>query len=178
MKLLPSMTAASASAENTETPEFPEIPPASVRAPYMSLSRSYVKWCLGMLLWSIGCVGYFILTGQTTEMIIGLCLGALLLAMIVSPATLFGGSTWYKRLGWVTILTGLFSLMFVYPLIMVGLGVAKRIGEHRYSPLPSFNDSWHIILSLLTVALAAWTLRLALRSTRLVRQLQRGDYTP
>jgi hypothetical protein len=156
--------------------EFPEVPPLSVRSAYLDLSRAYLKWCIGMLLWSIGCVGYFILTAQTTEMFIGLCLGALLIAMIVSPATLFGGSTWYKRLGWVTILTGLFSVMYAYPVLMIALGVAKRVRERRYAHWPSFNDGWHIVLSILTVAVAAWTIRMAVRAGKLVRQLQRGDY--
>jgi hypothetical protein len=157
--------------------EIPEVPPMSVRGPYLSLSWGYLRWCMAMLLWAILCVGYFIVTRQWMEMGIGLCLGVLLLAMIASPATLFGGKTWYKRLGWITILTGLFSVMFAYPLIVVTIGIVQRLRESRYwPPKVNLNDSWHLVLSLLTLVVSVWTILVARRAIRLTRKLQRGDY--
>src|SRR5687767_7842897 len=109
-----------ASGQSTHAPrpgdEIPEVPPLSVRQPYLALSRSYLRWCVGMLLWCILCVGYFVLTRQPWDMAIAASLCLLLLANVLFPATLFGGATWYKRLGWVTVLTVMFSAMFVYPL--------------------------------------------------------------
>ena len=160
-----------------DEPEIPATPPASMRGPYLQLSWAYVRWCTGMLLWAFLCVGYFIVTRQRVEMVIGVCLGVLLLAMIYFPAALFGRETWYKRLGWVTILTGLFAIMFVYPMIVVTIGIARRVSEGRYSTWPHFNDLWHLILSVMTVVLSVWTIYVAVRSARLVKRLQRGDYT-
>ena len=40
-------------------------------------------WCIGMLVWTLLCVGYFIVTRQMIEMGIGLSLGLLLLALVV-----------------------------------------------------------------------------------------------
>src|SRR5687768_11681031 len=137
--------------------EIPEVPPVSIRSPYLTLSRSYLRWCLGMLAWSILCVGYFALTRQPLELIIGLGLGLLLLANVMFPATFFGGSTWYKRLGWITVLTCLFAPLFVYPLIVVGMGIWSRYEEGRYSGRPYFSDIWHLGLCVMTIAIAIWT---------------------
>jgi hypothetical protein len=156
--------------------QIPEVPPLSIRQPYLSLSRSYLRWCLGMLLWCILCVGYFVLTWQPWDLAIAASLCLLLLANVLFPATLFGGATWYKRLGWVTVLTVLFSAMFVYPLAVVGIGVYRRWQEGRYHGVPYPSDIWHAGLSLMTVLLALLTIRLAVRAMRLVRQLQRGEY--
>jgi hypothetical protein len=156
--------------------EIPEVPPKSLRGPYLKLSRAYVRWCFGMLVWAGLCVGYFILTGQKWEMFIGIALGVLLVAMILFPAALFGGETWYKRLGWVTVLTGLFSIMSIYPLVAVGVGIYKRIKEGRYSGVPMFTDIWHGVLSIMTVGVAIWTAKLAMRSWGLVKQLKRGEF--
>ena len=160
-----------------DEPEIPATPPTSMRGPYLQLSWAYIYWCTGMLIWAFLCVGYFIVTRQTVEMIIGVCLGVLLMAMIYFPAALFGRETWYKRLGWVTILTALFAIMFIYPMIVVTVGIARRISEGRYSTWPHFNDLWHLILSVMTVVLSVWTIYIAVRSARLVKRLQRGDYT-
>jgi hypothetical protein len=156
--------------------EIPEVPPRTLRGPYLKLSRAYLRWCLGMLVWAILCVGYFIVTWQKMEMLIGICLGVLLVAMIIFPAALFGGETWYKRLGWVTILTGLFSIMSVYPLVAVGWGVWKRFGEGRYRGVPMFTDVWHAVLSVMTVGVAVWTGMIAIRSWKLVKKLKRGEF--
>jgi len=156
--------------------EIPEVPPKSLREAYLRLSRAYVKWCAGMLVWSILCVGYFIVTAQKWEMGIGIALGVLLVAMILFPAALFGGETWYKRLGWVTVLTGLFSVMSIYPLAAVGWGIYKRVQEGRYSGMPMLTDVWHGVLSVMTVGVAIWTVKLAMRSWRLVKKLKRGEF--
>jgi hypothetical protein len=156
--------------------EIPEVPPKSLRSPYLRLSRAYARWCLGMLVWCGMCVGYFVVTGQKWEMGIGIALGVLLLAMILFPAALFGGETWYKRLGWVTVLTGLFSVMSIYPLAAVGWGIYKRVKEHRYSGTPMFTDIWHGMLSVMTVGVAVWTGMLAMRAWGLVRKLKRGEF--
>src|SRR5437762_8377181 len=92
--------------------QFPEAPPSSLRPLYLALSRTYVRWSFAMLIWSLLCVGYFILTRQAIETGIGICLGLLLVTMTISPALFFGGETWHKRLGWITILTVLFAAMF------------------------------------------------------------------
>lgn len=156
--------------------EIPEVPPKSLRGPYLKLSKAYVRWCFGMLVWCMLCVGYFIVTWQKMEMFIGIALGILLVAMIIFPAALFGGETWYKRLGWVTVLTGLFSLMSIYPLVAVGWGIYKRIGEGRYSGRPMFTDIWHAVLSVMTVGVAVWTAGMAMRSWKLVKKLKRGEF--
>jgi len=156
--------------------EIPEVPPKSLRGPYLKLSRAYIRWCCGMLVWCILCVGYFVVTWQKWEMGIGIALGVLLVAMILFPAALFGGETWYKRLGWVTVLTGLFSVMSIYPLLAVGWGIWKRYGEGRYSGAPMFTDIWHGVLSVMTVGVAVWTAKLAIRSWGLVKKLKRGEF--
>jgi hypothetical protein len=156
--------------------EIPEVPPKTLRGPYLRLSRAYVRWCLGMLVWSLLCVGYFIITSQRMEMLIGICLGILLVAMILFPATLFGGATWYKRLGWVTVLSCLFSVMSIYPIVAVGWGVWKRFVEQRYSGIPLFTDIWHAVLSVMTIGVAIWTAIIARRSWKLVKILRAGDF--
>lgn len=160
----------------TDDQQMPSAPPASLRGEYLRLSQGYVRWCVGMLAWSILCVGYFILTRQMLEMAIGLCLGVLLLAMIFSPAALFGGRTWYKRLRWITVLTGLFSLLFAYPMIVVILGLKQRLEIGRYDAWLSRNDAWHLVLSLLTVLVSVWTIHLAAHTIALVRRLHYGQY--
>jgi len=156
--------------------EIPEVPPKSLRDPYLRLSKAYLRWCLGMLAWCLLCVGYFVVTWQKWEMFIGIALGVLLVAMIVFPAALFGGETWYKRLGWVTVLTGLFSVMSIYPLVAVGWGVWKRYDEGRYSGVPLFTDVWHGVLSVMTVGVTVWTVKLAMRAWGLVKKLKRGEF--
>src|ERR1700710_413948 len=79
--------------------EIPKAPPGSVRDDYLGLSRSYVRWCLGMLAWALLCVVYFIMTGDGVMIAISLSLGVLATLMIVLPAVIFGGETWHKRLG-------------------------------------------------------------------------------
>jgi hypothetical protein len=156
--------------------EIPKAPPAPLRGVYLRVSWAYVYWCFGMLVWSSLCVCYFIKTRQTTNMLIGIALGVLLVAMIVLPAMLFGGSTWYKRLGWMMILLSLFSAMWIYPIITIGWGVRKRIGEGRYSHHMTVDDIWHTALSALTIVLSTWTLAVTWRCARLVRQLYRGEF--
>src|SRR2546429_579382 len=63
--------------------EIPTSPPAPLRGEYLKVSWAYVYWCIGMLVWSALCVVYFIMTRQTTNMLIGIALGGLLVAMIV-----------------------------------------------------------------------------------------------
>jgi hypothetical protein len=167
--------AAAAGAAKKPEEDIPDSPPAMLRGEYLKVSWAYVYWCIGMLVWSVLCVVYFILTRQTTNMIIGIALGLLLVAMIVLPAMLFGGSTWYKRLGWMMLLLTLFSVMWIYPVIVVGLGIHKRIGEGRYRGM-TFEDIWHIALSGLTVIMSAWTLIITWRCARLVRKLYRGEF--
>src|SRR5437868_15001136 len=77
--------------------EIPTSPPAPLRGEYLKVSWAYVYWCIGMLVWTVLCVLYFILTRQMTDMIIGIAPGLLLVAKIHLPANLFGGSTWFKR---------------------------------------------------------------------------------
>src|SRR5258708_3335883 len=76
--------------------EIPSEPPGTIKQEYVRASRSYAFWCVGMLAWSVLCVSYFITTSQKTNAAIGISLGVLLVAMIVLPAMLFGGATWYK----------------------------------------------------------------------------------
>jgi hypothetical protein len=169
-------SAAPRSAAKLPEDEIPTAPPAPLRGEYLKVSWAYVYWCVGMLIWSVLCVVYFIMTRQTTNMLIGLALGALLIAMIVCPAMLFGGTTWYKRLGWMMLLLGLFSLMWVYPIVTVGWGIRKRIAEGRYRGHWSSEDIWHVALSGLTVIVSVWTLSVTWRCGRLVRQLYRGEF--
>lgn len=162
--------------EVSDDGRIPEVPPLSIRSPYLTLSRSYLRWCVGMLAWSVLCVGYFALTRQPWELFIGVGLGLLLLANVVFPATFFGGSTWHKRLGWITVLTCLFAVLFVYPLVVVALGIHSRYESGRYLGRPYFSDLWHLGLSVMTVGMSIWTARLAVRSTRLTSRLHRGDF--
>jgi hypothetical protein len=155
--------------------EIPDSPPPTLRAEYLKVSWAYVYWCAGMLVWSILCVVYFIMTRQTTNMIIGLALGVLLVAMIVLPAMLFGGKTWYKRLGWMMLLLSLFSIMWIYPIVTVGWGIRKRIHEGRYDDWTT-EDIWHMALSGLTIIVSVWTLSVTWRCMKLVRRLYRGDF--
>src|SRR5688572_11629249 len=96
------LTAMALATHSKDADQIPEVPPLSVRGDYLDLSRQYIRWCSAMLAWTLLCVGYFLLTWQPMELTIGLCLGVLLITLVLFPATLFGGSTWYKRLGWVT----------------------------------------------------------------------------
>jgi hypothetical protein len=155
---------------------IPKAPPQALRQRYISLSWSYVFWCGGMLVWSILCVVYFVLTKQTIEMYIGIGLGVILLTMVFGPAFLFGGETWYKRLGWMVILLCMFSIMWVYPVIAVGVGLRKRLIEGRYSTWPHLTDTWHLALCLFTVILALWTFVLTMRVVKVTRQLARGEF--
>ena len=82
---------------------IPKAPPAGLRNRYIKLSWAYVRWCVGMFLWAMLCIAYFIETRQTLEMYIAIGLGVVLLSMVLGPAFLFGGETWYKRLGWMVI---------------------------------------------------------------------------
>jgi hypothetical protein len=155
--------------------EIPPSPPAPLRGAYLKTSWSYVYWCAGMLVWCVLCCVYFVMTQQTTNLIIGITLAALLVAMIVLPTMLFGGHTWYKRLGWMMLLLGLFSAMWIYPIVMIGWGIRKRIADERYHHL-SREDWWHTALSALTVIVATWTLGVTWRCGRLVKKLYRGEF--
>ncbi len=147
--------------------DIPDSPPPALRGEYLKVSWAYVYWCIGMLVWTVLCVLYFILTRQMTDMIIGIALGLLLVAMIIL--------TWYKRLGWMMLLLTLFSIMWIYPVIVIGLGINKRIREGRYHGMTT-SDIWHITLSGLTVIMSAWTLIITWRCARLVRKLYRGEF--
>lgn len=155
--------------------DIPDSPPAPLRGEYLKVSWAYVYWCVGMLIWSALCVVYFVMTRQTTNMLIGIALSVLLVAMIVLPTMLFGGSTWYKRLGWMMLLLSLFAAMWIYPFAVVSFGIKKRIAEGRYHHLTT-DDIWHTALSGLTVVISMWTLAVTWRCGRLVRQLYRGEY--
>src|SRR3954454_18591777 len=159
-----------------EEDNIPKAPPAGLRNRYIKLSWAYVRWCVGMLLWTILCIVYFVETRQTLEMYIAIALGVVLLTMVLGPAFLFGGETWYKRLGWMVILLCMFSIMWVYPMIAVGLGLRKRLVEGRYSSFPHLTDTWHLALSLFTIVLALWTFVLTLRVVKVTRQLARGEF--
>ena len=156
--------------------DIPDSPPADLRAEYLKVSWSYVYWCVGMLVWSVLCVVYFQRTHQQLSMSIGIVLSVILSAMIVLPAALFGGSTWYKRLGWIMLLLSMFSIMWLYPFIVILNGVKKRIGEQRYKSPMTTDDIWHTILTCITVLVSVWTLYVTYRCGRLVRKLARGDY--
>src|SRR3954452_18952760 len=95
---------------SAEDDNIPKAPPMALRTRYISLSWAYVRWCVGMFVWSVLCVVYFVLTGQQLEMVIGIGLGIVLLTMVFGPALLFGGETWYKRLGWMVVLLCMFSV--------------------------------------------------------------------
>ncbi len=155
---------------------IPKAPPTGLRARYISLSWAYVRWCIGMFLWSMLCIVYFVLTQQIVEMYIAIGLGVILLSMVFGPAFLFGGETWYKRLGWMVVLLCMSSLMWIYPIIAVGKGIKKRLLEGRYSTWPTHTDAWHLTLSLMTVILALWTFVLTKRVVQITRQLARGEF--
>lgn len=167
-------TASGPSKKVTED-DIPDSPPAPLRGEYLKVSWAYVYWCVGMLIWSALCVVYFVMTRQTTNMLIGIALSVLLVAMIVLPTMLFGGSTWYKRLGWMMLLLSLFAAMWIYPFAVVSFGIKKRIAEGRYHHMTT-DDIWHTALSALTVVISVWTLAVTWRCGRLVRQLYRGEY--
>ena len=155
--------------------DIPDSPPAPLRSEYLKVSWAYAYWCGGMLVWSALCVIYFIMTRQTTNMLIGIALSALLVAMIVLPAMLFGGSTWYKRLGWMMLLLAMFSAMWIYPFAVVSFGIKKRVLEGRYHHMTT-DDIWHTALTGLTTILSVWTLVVTWRCGRLVRRLYRGEF--
>jgi hypothetical protein len=155
---------------------IPKAPPMALRTRYIKLSWAYVRWCVGMFIWSMLCIVYFVLTKQTEEMYIAIGLGVVLVSMVLGPAFLFGGETWYKRLGWMVILLCMFSLMWIYPIIAVALGLRKRIQEGRYATMPHTTDLWHLVLSLMTVVLALWTFVLTKRVVKITRQLARGEF--
>lgn len=160
---------------SSEDDNIPKAPPTGLRSRYISLSWAYVRWCAGMFVWSMLCIVYFVLTQQKEEMYIAIALGVILLSMVLGPAFLFGGETWYKRLGWMVVLLCMFSVMWVYPIIAVGLGIRKRITEGRYASWPSLTDTWHLTLALFTVVLALWTFVLTKRVVQITRQLARGE---
>src|SRR4051794_22499017 len=155
---------------SSQEDNIPKAPPTGLRARYISLSWAYVRWCVGMFLWSMLCIVYFVLTRQIVEMYIAIGLAVILLSMVFGPAFLFGGETWYKRLGWMVVLLCMFSLMWIYPIIAVGQGIKKRLGEGRYSTWPTTTDAWHLALSLFTVVLALWTFVLTKRVVQITRQ--------
>jgi len=160
-------------------PTHPPIaPPAELRDRYLKLSWAYVRWCIGMLIWAAACIFYFVITRQYVELGIAIFLGVILIAMVFGPAFLFGGETWYKRLGWMVVLLCMFSMMWVYPFIAVGVGIRSRLVDGRYSSLDKvFWGDWvHLGLSLLTVLIALWTFILTWRVVKMTRQLARGEY--
>lgn len=156
--------------------QIPPEPPGALKGQYVRSSRSYGYWCVGMLVWCALCVAYFVTTGQWTNTAIGVSLGVLLVAMIVLPAMLFGGATWYKRLGWEMLLLCLFCAMWVYPVIVIGIGIAQRRREGRYHWPIYGTDLWHSILCMLTVVMTLWTALVTIRVARLVRHLARGEF--
>jgi hypothetical protein len=160
----------------TDDENIPKAPPTGLRSRYIKLSWAYVRWCCGMFVWSMLCIVYFVLTRQTIEMYIAIGLGVVLLSMVLGPALLFGGETWYKRLGWMVVLLCMFSVMWVYPIIAVGLGIWRRITEGRYARWPQLTDTWHLVLCVFTVLLAVWTFVLTARLVRITRQLARGEF--
>jgi len=155
---------------------IPPAPPAALLGAYLKVSWAYVYWCLGMLAWSLVCVGYFVMTKNPENILISLGLAVLGIAMIVLPTFLFGGETWHKRLGWITVIVFLFSLLFAYPSGAIVWGVARRVGQGRYNWPPYSTDVVHAVLGVLTVALHIWTALIAVRAVRLVRKLARGDW--
>jgi hypothetical protein len=160
----------------TDEEEIPPAPPEPLRGTYLKASWSYIYWCAGMFVWAMLCVTYFVMTRQTTNMVIGIALGAMLVAMIALPTMLFGGKTWYKRLGWMMLLLAMFTAMWIYPIVMVIVGIAQRKRDGRYHWPMTTNDIWHVSLCVLTFIMSAWTIRVAIRTARLVRQLARGEF--
>jgi hypothetical protein len=155
---------------------IPKAPPVGLRGRYIKLSWAYVRWCVGMFVWAMLCIAYFVRTDQREEMFIGIGLGLILITMVLGPAFLFGGETWYKRLGWMVVLLSMFSLMWVYPVITVAAGIKRRFAENRYATWPHGNDLWHLALSAMTAGLAVWTFVLTARVVRMTRQLARGEF--
>ena len=163
--------------KSSDEPEFPPAPPLALQSPYLALSRAYIYWCVGMLIWTILCVCYFIITWQHWNTYIGLCLGVLLVAMIVMPAFLFGGATWHKRLAWMTILLCLFAVMWAYPLVVVVLGIVVRIARGTYHHLRQQpKEILHLVVCVQTVCMTIWTDVVTARAVKLVRRLYTGDY--
>ena len=74
------------------------------------------------------------------------------------------------------VLLCMFSLMWIYPLIAIGVGLRHRIQEGRYSSWPHVTDTWHLALSLMTVVLALWTFVMTKRVLQITRQLARGEF--
>jgi len=66
--------------------------------------------------------------------------------------------------------------MSIYPLAAVGWGVWKRYTEGRYRGVPMWTDIWHGVLSVMTVGVTVWTVKLAMRSWGLVKKLKRGEF--
>jgi hypothetical protein len=164
------------SRSHSDEDDIPKAPPVGLRGRYITLSWAYVRWCCGMFLWAMLCIVYFVKTDQREEMYIAIGLGVILVTMVLGPAFLFGGETWYKRLGWMVVLLSMFSLMWAYPFIVVGLGIRRRLVEGRYTTWPSVTDTWHLALSLFTVVLALWTFVLTFRVVKITRQLARGEF--
>ena len=162
--------------DKPDEPEFPPAPPPPLQRRYHQLSWSYIRWCAGMIVWCILCVIYFIITLQHWNTYIGIGLGLMLVAMIVMPELLFGGVTWHKRLAWMTILLGLFSIMWVYPIIVVVLGICRRIFADTYRHWPEPKEILHIGVCVLTLLMTVWTDIVMVRAVKLVRTLYRGDY--
>ena len=147
-----------AAPKSSDEPKFPPAPPLALQPPYFALSRAYVYWCVGMLVWTIVCVCYFVITWQHWNTYIGLCLGVLLVAMIVMPAFLFGGPLWHRRLAWMTILLCLFAVMWAYPLVVVVLGIIVRIGRGTYHHLRRQpQEILHLVVCVQTLAMVIWT---------------------
>jgi hypothetical protein len=168
----------SSSMTSSDPENIPPAPPKGLRNRYIALSWNYVFWCGGMLLWAAACIVYFVLTRQMVEMGIAIFLGATLILMILGPAFLFGGETWYKRLGWMVVLLCMFSAMWVYPIIAVGLGIKNRIRDGRYSSWDKifYTDIYHLALCLLTIVVAIWTFILTKRVVNLTRKLAKGEF--
>ena len=158
--------------------EIPPAPPMALRDRYIKLSWAYVRWCLGMLVWAGACIFYFVVTRQPVEMWIAISLGVTLIAMVFGPALLFGGETWYKRLGWMVVLLSMFSMMWVYPFVAVGWGIRTRIREGRYAAWDRiiWTDFVHLGLCFVTVLIALWTFILTFRLIKMTRQLARGEF--
>ncbi len=159
-----------------EQAEIPKAPPGSVREDYLAVSRAYVRWCLGMLLWALLCVAYFVMTGNGVMIAISLSLGVLTVLMIILPAIIFGGETWHKRLGWITILLSMSCVLFLYPAIGFVWGVVGRARLGSYSHRPYLTDVVHLVLGVLALGLYAMTVHLARKAGRLVNRLAKGEY--
>jgi hypothetical protein len=109
--------------------------------------------------------------------VIALGLGVLVILMVILPTVLFGGQTWYKRLGWITVLLCIFALLFLFPTVSVVVGIIGRLIHGRYK-LPYLTDILHLVLAAFTIAVHVWTVLLAIRAATLVHRLSRGDYGP